>query len=197
MAGNTLNVIMKTIHNALQAFFLCLLYMVRAVFGKALIRMHFRLWSQLVSTPLVLKALGATVGKNCHIYSDICIYNAKNYSCKNLSIGSNVHIGPRCVFDLTSMITIEDDVSISAQVSFTTHIDVGNRVLRNRIPRNTGPITIKKGSWIGANCSILHNVTVGEYSLIGAMSLVNRDILPHTSAFGIPCRVFRKFENSE
>src|SRR5438309_9805575 len=135
----------------LQRLMLLLVHFCRFVFGKAFIKMNFRILSQLVSASNVLRTLGATVGKGTHIYSDICIYNMDNWDCSNLNIGSNVYIGPRCLFDLTSKVTIEDDVSISAQVSFITHLDVGNQPLKEKVPREEGAVTVKRGAWIGVN----------------------------------------------
>lgn len=180
------------LYGALQSLARWQLYFVWAVFGRAFVKMYFRFWSQLASTRSVLQVLGATVGTNTHIYSDICVYNLDNYSCNNLSIGSNVYIGPRCLFDLTAKITIEDDVSISAQVSFITHLDVGNQPLKKRVPRQEGPITVNRGAWVGVNSTVLHGVTIGEYAMVGAMSLINKAIPPNSVAFGIPCKVSRE-----
>jgi acetyltransferase-like isoleucine patch superfamily enzyme len=119
------------------------------------------------------------------------------YSCRNLSIGSNVYIGPRCLFDLTSKITIEGDVSISAQVSFITHLDVGNQPLKKKVPRKEGPIIVNKGAWVGVNSTVLHGVTIGEYAMVGAMSLVNKPIPANSLACGNPCIVIRALEEPE
>jgi acetyltransferase-like isoleucine patch superfamily enzyme len=164
------------------------LKLLRVLFGRAFIKMNFRLLSQLASASNVLRVLGATVGDNTRIHSDICIFNLHRYGCENLTIGSNVYVGPRCLFDLTSSIVIEDDAAISAQVSFVTHLDVGNQPLKKQVPRREGPITVKRGAWIGVNTTILHDVTVGEQAVVGAMSLVNRSIPRDSRAFGIPCR---------
>jgi galactoside O-acetyltransferase len=162
-----------------------------------MIKANLRILSQLTSTCEVLKVLGATVGENTHIYSDVCVYNMKDWSCSNLSIGSNVYIGPRCVFDLTSKITIEDDAAISAQVTFVTHLDVGNQPLKEKVARTEGAITIKRGAWIGVNTSILQDVEIGEFAMVGAMSLVNKMIPPEVVAFGIPCRVIRRIQKRD
>ncbi len=171
-----------------------LLYCFRALFGRGFIRMNFRFWSQLASAPHVLRVLGATIGNNTHIYSDICIYNAKEYNYKNLTVGSSAYIGPKCLFDLTSPITMENEVSISAQTSFITHIDVGTGELRKRIPRQEGPIVVRRGAWVGANTTILHGVTIGEHSAVGAMSLVKKNVPAHSIAYGIPCKVVKRLK---
>jgi acetyltransferase-like isoleucine patch superfamily enzyme len=161
----------------------------RVVLGKGFIKMNFHRLSQLASASAVLRVLGASVGANTHIPADICLDNIAGYSCHNLTIGSNVYIGPRCFFDLTSRILIEDDAAISAQVSFVTHLDVGDQPLKEKMPRREGPITVKRGAWVGVNSTILHDVTIGEFAMVGAMSLVNRSIPREARAFGIPCKV--------
>lgn len=181
----------KLLHGSLHVLILWHLHFCRLVLGKAFIQMNFRVLSQLATASNVLRVLGATVGTNTHIYSDIRIYNSKSRSCRNLNIGSNVYIGPRCLFDLTSEITIEDDVSVSAQVSFITHLDVGNQPLKKIVPRKEGAIRVRTGAWIGVNTTILDNVTIGEGAMVGAMSLVNKDIPPRCLAVGIPCKVIR------
>jgi len=153
--------------------------------------MQFRLFSQLVSACNVLRILGATVGPRTSIASDICIQNAINRRCNNLSIGANVYIGPRCLFDLASKIIIEDDVVVSAQVSFVTHADVDNRPLRRIFPRREGPIIVQKGAWLGVNTTVLHGVTIGGCAMIGAMSLVSKDVPPNSLSVGIPCKVIK------
>lgn len=173
-----------------------LLHILKTILGRSFIKMNFQFWSKLASTANVLSVLDAKVGDNSHICSDICVYNLDNYSCRNLSIGSNVYIGPRCLFDLTSRIIIRDDASISAQVSFITHIDVGSGALKKLIERKEGPITIDRGAWIGVNSTILQGVNIGEYSMVGAMSLVNKTVPPNTIAYGIPCRVKKKIDES-
>jgi acetyltransferase-like isoleucine patch superfamily enzyme len=98
------------------------------------------------------------------------------------------------LFDILSKITVEDDVSIAAQVSFITHLDVGNTPLRHRFPPKEGPIIVQKGAYLGCNTTVLHGITIGKYALIGAMSLVNKDVPPNSLSFGIPCKVVRRFE---
>lgn len=178
------------------------LYCIRFLFGRKLIKMQFRFFSQLVSTANVLRILGATVGPHTSIASDICIQNAKNSRCDNLSIGANVYIGPRCLFDLASKIIIEDDVVVSAQVSFVTHAqfsfithaDIGNMTLRHIFPRREGPITVQKGAWLGVNTTVLHGVTISKCAMIGAMSLVNKDVPPNSLSYGVPCKVIKRFD---
>lgn len=175
-----------------QGLMVCLLKTLRIFPGKAFIKMNFQLLSQVASTNNVLRVLGASIGERTHIPADICVYNLDNYSCRNLAIGSNVYIGPRCLFDLTSRITIEDDAAISAQVSFITHLDVGNQPLKKKVPRTEGPINVKRGAWVGVNTTVLQDVVIGEFAMVGAMSLVNKDVPADSLCYGIPCKRAQK-----
>ena len=46
----------------------------------------------------------------------------------------------------------------------------------------------KRGAWIGVNSTVLQDVVIGEFAIVGAMSLVNRSLSAGVRAFGIPCR---------
>lgn len=59
------------------------------------------------------------------------------------------------------------------------------------------PVTIKDNLWIGANVVILPGVTIGENSVIGAGSVVTKDIPANAVAFGAPCRVRRKISERD
>jgi acetyltransferase-like isoleucine patch superfamily enzyme len=54
---------------------------------------------------------------------------------------------------------------------------------------SNGPIVIEDDVWIGANCTIADNVTIGKGSIISANSLVNKSIEPYSIAGGVPCKV--------
>ena len=180
-----------------QTLILYMLKGLRIFPGRSFIKMNFRILSQLASASNVLRVLGATVGTGSHISADICVYNLADFSCHNLNVGSNVYIGPRCLFDLTSKIVIEDDAAISAQVSFITHLDVGNQPLKKFMPRREGPITVRRGAWIGVNTTVLQDVIIGRFAMVGAMSLVNKEVPPRSLVMGIPCQVKRTLAGPE
>lgn len=90
------------------------------------------------------------------------------------------------------LITIGDKTTVSFDVAFVTH-DAATRVLRNLPGRNKetviyGPIKIGKNCFIGCRSVILPGVTIGDNSIIGAGSIVNRDIPANTVAAGVPCK---------
>jgi acetyltransferase-like isoleucine patch superfamily enzyme len=99
-------------------------------------------------------------------------------------IGKNVFIGMRCYLDdlEPGMLTIEDNCTISYGVFFACH---GRR-------QGHTPITIRKGAYVGMRASIIsgkNGVEIGENAVVGACTLVNRDIPKGATAVGVPCRI--------
>ena len=141
---------------------------------------------------LILIHFGAKIGKNVRIKSPITIHNAdKNKNIySNLIIGDGVYLGRDCIIDLMGKVTIENNVTISHRVVLNTHTDLGeSHILKNKYyPTTVGKITIKEGTYIGSNVTILQNVIIGSNSFIGAFSLVNNNIKSGYRAFGVPCR---------
>lgn len=120
-----------------------------------------------------------------------------HYRALGVRLGRNVSlIGPVSPVIFSSepyLIEIGDDTTISFEVVFVTH-DGATRVLRNLPDGNPetviyGPIKVGRNCFVGCRSTILPNVTIGDNSIIGACSLVNRDIPPNSVAAGNPCRV--------
>ncbi|GAH67195.1 unnamed protein product, partial [marine sediment metagenome] len=120
---------------------------------------------------LILSRFGAKIGKEVNISSAIIMDNAVTKDYSNLIIGNRCYIGKNVFFDLVEPIIIEEEAVISAKVTFLTHSDPGERILRKYYKRETGMIKIKTGAWIGACVTILPGVTVGKCSIIGANAL--------------------------
>ena len=102
------------------------------------------------------------------------------------NIGKNVFIGMRCYLDDLEphMLTIEDNVTISYGVFFACH-GYGQQHM---------PITIKKGAYVGMRSSRISGktgVTIGENAVVGACTLVNKDIPSGATAVGVPCRIIK------
>lgn len=106
-----------------------------------------------------------------------------DYGCK---IGNNVKI--HCNGYIAQYTTIEDDVFMAPGVIVANDLHPGTP---DAVECMKGP-TLKKGAQIGCNVTLLPHVTVGEYSLIGAGSVVSRDIPPYSIAYGNPARVMKK-----
>lgn len=93
------------------------------------------------------------------------------------------------------LIEIGDNTTVSFDVAFVTH-DAGTRVFRNLAKNDKekqtviyGKIVIGNNCFIGCRSTILPGVTVGDNVIIGAGSVVNRDIPSNSVAAGVPCKV--------
>ena len=87
---------------------------------------------------------------------------------------------------------IGDRVAISPRVTLV----VSSRPNFSRIapyaPTKHGPIVIKNDAWLGTGVVILPNITIGEGAIIGANSVVTKDVEPYTIVGGIPAREIRR-----
>jgi acetyltransferase-like isoleucine patch superfamily enzyme len=106
-------------------------------------------------------------------------------------IGNNVRIHSLCFLE---MVTIEDDVFIGPNVVFT---DDPHPMKCPHYKECLGGVTIKKLAKIGANSTLLPGVTVGEGALVGAGSVVTRDVPDYTVVAGTPAKVIKKIKDLE
>ena len=119
---------------------------------------------------------GANIGNNCSIGQNVFISN-------NVSIGNNVKIQNNVsVYD---NVTLEDDVFCGPSMVFTNVYNPRSAISRKDKFIHT---LIKKGATLGANCTIICGVVVGNYAFVGAGALVNKDIPDFALVVGVPAR---------
>ena len=160
-------------------------------YGYEAINILFRI-SPSHHTILILRHFGAKIGKGVRIQAPFMIHNADQVELiySNLVIGDDCYIGRDCIFDLMDKINIGDRVTISHRAVLNTHNNAGKSPIANKTLVNTsGEIKINDGAYLGINVTVLESVNIGSQSIIGAKSLVNRDIQDHVIAFGVPCKV--------
>jgi galactoside O-acetyltransferase len=117
--------------------------------------------------------------------------------------GSNIHIGDdfygntnlTCVDDVE--IRIGNGVMIAPTVTISTTGHPVHPHLRVDYNRFSQPVTIEDKVWIGANSVVLPGVRIGHGSVIGAGSVVTKDIPPMVIAVGAPCRVLRHITDAD
>lgn len=136
----------------------------------------------------LLKEVFAEVGKNCCVETPL----NSNWGCRNVHLGNNVYINSNCTFVDDDHIYIGDDTMIAPNVVFTT---AGHPILpslRLKAYEFVFPITLGKNVWIGSGVQIMPGVTIGDNSVVGAGSVVTRDIPANCVAMGVPCKVVRE-----
>ncbi|MEE1800556.1 sugar O-acetyltransferase [Streptomyces sp. JV176] len=117
--------------------------------------------------------------------------------------GSNVHIGDdffgnvNLAFVDDVEIRIGDGVMIAPNVTLTTTGHPVHPARRADFGRFSEPIVIEDKVWIGSNVVVLPGVRIGYGSVIGAGSVVSRDIPPMVVAVGTPCRVLRAITDAD
>lgn len=134
----------------------------------------------------ILRQLLRKVGKNCYVEPPL----RANWG-KHTSFGDNVYANFNLTLVDDTYITIGNNVMIGPNVTLATAghpIDPDRRLKAAQF--NT-PITIGKNVWIGATCVVLPGVTIGDNSVIGAGSVVTKNIPANVVAAGNPCRVLR------
>jgi len=150
--------------------------------------------------------------KNVKLGKDVKIYDFVNlYDCeigdnsrvgafveiqKNVKIGKNVKISTHTF--ICEGVTIEDDVFVGHNVSFINdkypRATVNGR-LQNDNDWECLPIRVKKGASIGTSASIMGGVTIGENAIVGAGSVVTRDIPDNVIVAGVPAKMLRVLNN--
>lgn len=106
----------------------------------------------------------------------------------DVTVGKHTWIGPNVVLDGSGGLTIGDYCSISSGVHIYTHNTVRWSVSLGKEPPERKPTAIGSGVYIGPQAVIQMGVTVGDRAVIGALSLVNRDVPAGSRVWGIPAR---------
>jgi acetyltransferase-like isoleucine patch superfamily enzyme len=113
-----------------------------------------------------------------------------------IEIGNRVSATGYLTVGAAEAVVIEDDVLLAS------HIYIGDNLhgmARADIPykyqqlERISPVRIGRGTWVGEHAVILSGVTVGEFAVIGANSVVNRDVPPRTVVAGMPARPIRRW----
>ena len=112
-------------------------------------------------------------------------YNFLVHYPEGLKVGHAVDISQFVYIQAQEGVILEDDVEIGPFTALLSRSTIGEK---------SGLIRICKGACIGTHSTIMPGVTIGEYSLVGAHSFVNKDIPPYSLALGVPCRVVKKIK---
>ena len=119
---------------------------------------------------------GAQIGEGCSLGQNVFVGN-------KVTIGNNVKIQNNVsVYD---NVHIEDDVFCGPSMVFTNVYNPRSFIERKTEYRDT---LVKKGATLGANCTIVCGVTIGEYSLVGAGAVINKNVPAFALMVGVPAK---------
>lgn len=135
----------------------------------------------------ILKELLGRIGNDSFIQPPFaCDYGS------NLSIGDNVFINFNCVVLDCAAVTIGDRTQIAPGVQLLAADHPRDAETRRGLLELARPVSIGSNVWIGAAAIVLPGISVGDDAIIGAGSVVTRDVPNGVLAVGNPCRVVRQ-----
>jgi UDP-2-acetamido-3-amino-2,3-dideoxy-glucuronate N-acetyltransferase len=108
---------------------------------------------------------------------------------QNVFVGNKVTIGDKCHIQINvsvyDNVSLEDEVFCGPSMVFTNVYNPRSGVERKDEYRNT---LVKRGVTLGANCTIVCGITLGEYSFVGAGAVINEDVKPYALMVGVPAK---------
>jgi len=119
---------------------------------------------------------GTRIYDSCYVFGDV-------------KVGTGCFIGQFCILDGSGGLEIGAHCGIGAGTQIMTHDGVDWCLSGGTIPMEYSSVKIGECCYIGPKCVINRGVTIGDHSVIGAQSFVNRDIPPFSIAYGIPARI--------
>lgn len=140
----------------------------------------------------LLRNLLKGIGENVHF--------EPNFRCEfgfNITIGNNFFANFDCIMLDGNLITIGDNVLLGPRVGLYTAnhaLDARERIMGGCYAH---PIVIEDNVWIGAGVHIMGGVTIGRNSVIGAGSVVTKDVPENVIAARVPCKVIREITDKD
>jgi UDP-2-acetamido-3-amino-2,3-dideoxy-glucuronate N-acetyltransferase len=144
--------------------------------------------------PTAIVDAGATLGEGTRVWhwAHVCAGARIGKVC---SLGQNVYVGNRVVIgnnvkiqnnvSVYDNVTLEDDVFCGPSMVFTNVYNPRSAVSRKNEYRDT---LVKRGATLGANCTIVCGITIGEHAFVGAGAVVNRDVPAYALMVGVPAK---------
>lgn len=150
--------------------------------------------STLIVHPTAIVDAGAKIGAGTRVWHWVHVSAGAviGESCslgQNVFVGNTVRIGNNCKIQnnvsVYDNVILEDDVFCGPSMVFTNVYNPRSAVSRKDEYRDT---IVRRGATLGANCTIICGVTIGEYAFVAAGAVVNRDVQPYALIAGVPGR---------
>ncbi|GGY10132.1 N-acetyltransferase [Litchfieldella qijiaojingensis] len=137
---------------------------------------------------------GAQIGEGSRVWHFVHVCSGARIG-KGVSLGQNVFVGNKVVIgdyckvqnnvSVYDNVTLEEGVFCGPSMVFTNVYNPRSLIERKSEFRNT---LVKKGATLGANCTIVCGVTIGEYAFIGAGAVINKDVPAYALMVGVPAK---------
>jgi len=137
---------------------------------------------------------GAQIGEGSRVWHFVHVCSGARIG-KGVSLGQNVFVGNKVLIgdnckvqnnvSVYDNVTLEDGVFCGPSMVFTNVYNPRSLIERKDEYRNT---LVKKGATLGANCTVICGVTIGEFAFIGAGAVVNKDVPAYALMVGVPAR---------
>ncbi len=137
---------------------------------------------------------GAQIGEGSRVWHFVHVCGGAKIG-KGVSLGQNVFVGNRVVIgdhckvqnnvSVYDNVTLEKGVFCGPSMVFTNVYNPRSLIERKDEYRNT---LVKKGATLGANCTIVCGITIGEYAFVGAGAVVNKDVPAYALMVGVPAK---------
>jgi UDP-2-acetamido-3-amino-2,3-dideoxy-glucuronate N-acetyltransferase len=144
--------------------------------------------------PTAIVDEGAHIGEGSRIWHWVHVCGGARIG-KGVSLGQNVFVGNKVVIgdhckiqnnvSVYDNVTLEEGVFCGPSMVFTNVYNPRSLIERKNEYRNT---LVQKGVTLGANCTIVCGVTIGEFAFIGAGAVVNKDVKPYALMVGVPAK---------
>jgi len=154
---------------------------------------------QLVAMPNVSGHTLLYIGDDVRFGGNVTISSGRFWDRPTLRIGNRAFIGHNVIITCNRQVVIEDDVLIAGNCKISDY-DGHPTLMERRIAgcapdlEDMQPVRICRGAWIGFGALILKGVTIGEGGIVGANSVVTRDVPPRCVVAGSPARVVKQTE---
>lgn len=136
----------------------------------------------------LINASNITIGKGCFLQDEVYIRAGDSGS---VSIGDRAALNSYVKIFGHGGVSIGEEAQIGPGTLITT---TGHDYTDQNLETSFSEVTIGARAWIGANATILPGVSIGDYAVIGAGAVVNKDVPSHTVAVGVPARAVKKIE---